>query len=186
MTRSQLGWFAAALLALAPAGAQAQISDDLVKIGVLTDMTGYYSDLAGAGSVLKIGPDGNPEQNGTINAPFTAIIPCSLSTGPTSGRPIVYGHGLLGTGAGEVTSGHLRNLSQTYGFVVAATDWQGMANEDILNILTITSDLTNFRQLSERLHQGILNTLVLAHLMGAPDGFAADPNFIYGGVPVID
>jgi hypothetical protein len=145
-----------------------------------------YTTFAGAGSVLKIGPDGNPEQNGTINAPFTAIIPCSLSTAPASGRPIVYGHGLLGTGAGEVASGHLRTLAQTYGFVVAATDWQGMANEDILNIFTITSDLTNFRQLSERLHQGILNTLVLAHLMGAADGLASDPNFIYGGVPVID
>jgi branched-chain amino acid transport system substrate-binding protein len=46
----------ALLLALAaPAGALAQakgISDGVVKIGVLTDMTGYYSDLAGPGSVL--------------------------------------------------------------------------------------------------------------------------------------
>ena len=51
MTRSQLGWFAAALLALAPAGAQAQISDDLVKIGVLTDLSGPASDPTGEGSV---------------------------------------------------------------------------------------------------------------------------------------
>jgi len=145
-----------------------------------------YTTFDGAGSVLKIGLDGNPQQNGIVNAPFTAIIPCSLSTVPQAGRPMVYGHGLLGTGAGEVASSHLRNLSQTYGFVVAATDWQGMSNADVGNILTITGDLTNFRQLSERLHQGILNTLVLAHLMGAPDGFAADPNFIYAGVPVID
>src|SRR5512135_1287623 len=29
-----------------------RISDGVVKIGVLTDMTGYYSDLAGPGSVL--------------------------------------------------------------------------------------------------------------------------------------
>jgi branched-chain amino acid transport system substrate-binding protein len=29
-----------------------KLSDGVVKIGVLTDMTGYYSDLAGAGSVL--------------------------------------------------------------------------------------------------------------------------------------
>jgi branched-chain amino acid transport system substrate-binding protein len=39
----------------APAGTLAQgkgISDGVVKIGVLTDMTGYYSDLAGPGSVL--------------------------------------------------------------------------------------------------------------------------------------
>ena len=32
--------------------AQEKISDGVVKIGVLTDMTGYYSDIAGPGSVL--------------------------------------------------------------------------------------------------------------------------------------
>ncbi len=42
------------LVALFAAGALAQdkVSDGVVKIGVLTDMTGYYSDLAGPGSVI--------------------------------------------------------------------------------------------------------------------------------------
>jgi branched-chain amino acid transport system substrate-binding protein len=42
-------------VALAAAGTLAappKVSDGVVKIGVLTDMTGYYSDLAGPGSVL--------------------------------------------------------------------------------------------------------------------------------------
>src|SRR5512142_1076387 len=41
-------------LALAAGGVRAapKVSDGVVKIGVLTDMTGYYSDLAGPGSVL--------------------------------------------------------------------------------------------------------------------------------------
>jgi branched-chain amino acid transport system substrate-binding protein len=45
---------AVALAALAATGAAAQdkVSDGAVKIGVLTDMSGYYSDLAGPGSVL--------------------------------------------------------------------------------------------------------------------------------------
>jgi branched-chain amino acid transport system substrate-binding protein len=42
----------AALLAASPAAAQGKVSGGVVKIGVLTDMTGYYSDLAGPGSVL--------------------------------------------------------------------------------------------------------------------------------------
>jgi branched-chain amino acid transport system substrate-binding protein len=43
----------AALVAVAvPAAAAEKVSDGVVKIGVLTDMTGYYSDLAGPGSVL--------------------------------------------------------------------------------------------------------------------------------------
>ena len=37
---------------LAGGFAQAQVSDNVVRIGVLTDMSGAYSDLAGTGSVL--------------------------------------------------------------------------------------------------------------------------------------
>ena len=42
----------AAALAALSCGAQAQISGGSVKIGVLTDLSGTYSDLAGSGAVL--------------------------------------------------------------------------------------------------------------------------------------
>ncbi len=44
----------AAALALAASGgaAQAQISDNVIKIGVLSDMSSLYTDLAGAGSIV--------------------------------------------------------------------------------------------------------------------------------------
>ncbi|MGZ5060628.1 MAG: ABC transporter substrate-binding protein [Usitatibacter sp.] len=42
---------AAAAMAFAAAGAQAQISGNVVKIGVLNDMSGLYADLGGQGSV---------------------------------------------------------------------------------------------------------------------------------------
>jgi len=45
----------AAAMALAmsfASGAQAQVSTDVVKIGLLIDMSGSYSDLSGAGSVV--------------------------------------------------------------------------------------------------------------------------------------
>jgi len=38
--------------ALGTAAAQAQISDNVIKIGVLSDMSSLYTDLAGAGSVV--------------------------------------------------------------------------------------------------------------------------------------
>jgi branched-chain amino acid transport system substrate-binding protein len=43
---------ALATLALAPGMASAQISDDVVKLGVLNDMSGLYADLGGQGSVV--------------------------------------------------------------------------------------------------------------------------------------
>ncbi len=42
----------ACALAALSLGAQAQVSDNVVKIGVLTDMSGTYSDLADSGAVL--------------------------------------------------------------------------------------------------------------------------------------
>jgi branched-chain amino acid transport system substrate-binding protein len=46
---------AVALLTLpAPGRAADKVSDGVVRIGVLTDMTGFYSDLAGPGSVLAV------------------------------------------------------------------------------------------------------------------------------------
>jgi branched-chain amino acid transport system substrate-binding protein len=42
---------AAAALALGATGAQAQVSDGIVKIGILTDMSSLYADLSGPGSV---------------------------------------------------------------------------------------------------------------------------------------
>ncbi|MFI5284306.1 MAG: ABC transporter substrate-binding protein, partial [Candidatus Dormibacterales bacterium] len=42
----------AALACCAAGSAAAQIRDGVVKVGVLTDMTGAYSDLAGPGSVI--------------------------------------------------------------------------------------------------------------------------------------
>lgn len=148
-----------------------------------------YTTFNGPGSVLNIDPDTNlPVRNGTASdIPFTAVIPCSL-VGPTpqGGRPVVYGHGLLGSGDGEITAGNLRTLANTYGFVLAATDWQGFSEHDLPVILGFLGDLSGFTKLSERLHQGVLNMLVLGRLMGSPAGFASHPAFQQDGMPLID
>ncbi len=151
-----------------------------------------YTTSDGPGSLLNIGPEGVPVANGVTHAPFTAIIPCSLvQPMPRAGRPIFYGHGLLGSGDGEITASNLRRLANTYGFVLAATDWQGFSQRDRGTVLGFIGDLGGFRKLPERSHQGILNQLVLGHLLGAADGLSAHPAFQYddgtgGMVSVID
>ncbi|HET6598744.1 MAG TPA: ABC transporter permease, partial [Burkholderiaceae bacterium] len=48
---SQLQKLAAAVaLAVAAGGAHAQVSDGVIKIGVLNDMSGLYADIGGPGS----------------------------------------------------------------------------------------------------------------------------------------
>jgi len=50
--RGLLGVAVAAALSLSLGTAQAQVSDNVIKIGVLSDMSSLYTDLAGAGSVV--------------------------------------------------------------------------------------------------------------------------------------
>jgi hypothetical protein len=148
-----------------------------------------WTTFNGPGSVLNIDSLTNlPVQNGVAtNVPFTVMIPCSLvNPTPAAGRPIFYGHGLLGSGFGEVTAGNLRTLADTYGFVIAATDWQGFSSADVPAIVGFIGELSGFPKLSERLHQGVLNQLVLARLLVSPTGLVSDPAFQYGGVPIID
>ena len=52
MAMNRLASFTAVALALGCAGAQAQYSDGVIKIGVMNDMSGTYADLSGQGSVI--------------------------------------------------------------------------------------------------------------------------------------
>jgi hypothetical protein len=145
-----------------------------------------WTTFDGPGSLLNVDPLTDlPVQNGTTEVPWVATIPCSLTSPGTPGRPIFYGHGLLGT-RDEVTAGNLRTLANTYGFVMAAVDWQGFSQSDLPTVFGFIGELSGFPKLSERLHQGVLNQLLMARLLKSPAGLASDPAFIYGGTPVID
>jgi branched-chain amino acid transport system substrate-binding protein len=52
MKGSVAAWLAAAALAALAGPARAQVSDDVVKIAVLDDMSGVYADITGQGGVL--------------------------------------------------------------------------------------------------------------------------------------
>ena len=52
MKRKLISVLLAAALGVSTMTAQAQLSGDMVKIGVMTDMTGVYGDLGGQGSVI--------------------------------------------------------------------------------------------------------------------------------------
>ena len=52
MKRKLLSSLIAGLGLVAAAGAQAQISGNVVKIGVMNDMSGVYADIGGPGSTL--------------------------------------------------------------------------------------------------------------------------------------
>ncbi|GAA4681635.1 hypothetical protein GCM10023347_40670 [Streptomyces chumphonensis] len=137
-----------------------------------------YLDRPGGppGSGMRYGPDGLPQRaEGNVQvAAFRCEIPRSALTRPA--WPGLYGHGLFGREA-EVGSGAVTAFAAEHHFVLCATKWQGMADEDVAHVARTLTDLSDFHTVPDRLQQGVLNTLWLGRLMTHPDGLAADPAF---------
>jgi hypothetical protein len=141
------------------------------------------------GLEVPLYPD--PESNtptripGNTAAPtFTCIVPRKALDGPQ--RVSLYGHGLFGRQS-EVTAGNVKTMAADHGFVFCATDWWGMADQDVPTTAgLILPDLSNFAILPDRVQQGMLNFLLLGRLAIHPQGLAADPGFQLGGHSVLD
>ncbi len=157
-----------------------------------------YLDQPGcpSGSRFDLGPDGMPQRipGNTITARFTCNIPRSAVQDDGSGgfevahkvRPSLYGHGLFGDYT-EVHSQNVRQLGNENGVMTCATDFIGMAEEDVgPEAVPALADLSKFPALPDRLQQGFLDFMYLGRLMIHPDGFASDPAFRFDGQSVID
>ncbi|MGH2735148.1 MAG: hypothetical protein ACRDKZ_06195 [Actinomycetota bacterium] len=131
--------------------------------------------------------DGLPARfagDGTVEAGFTCIVPRSAGADDPA-RLSLYGHGLLG-GRDEVEAGNVKSMAAEHNFTFCATDWIGMATEDVPNVATILADMSNFPTLADRVQQGMLDFLFLGRLMIHEQGLASDPAFQAEGGPLID
>jgi hypothetical protein len=144
----------------------------------------YLTGDGGPGERFALGPDGLPQRQAL---PFTATFTCNLpnSAVPGPARMSLYGHGLLGDQS-EVNGSLVRPMAATYNVAYCATDWIGMAEEDVGNAITILQDLSRFATLADRLQQGLLNFLFLGRLMKHRDGFSSHEAFQIDGAPAID
>ena len=123
---------------------------------------------------------GSPVWDGQTftNPPFTIAVPCSAmaNTGAVQARGVVLGHGLFGTGrdfVDQLIDAQVFANTTTGGLVAGATDWRGLSKGDIdplsqsFIVNQVLLDFDHFAALPDRLRQGQLNTLVLAHMMRA-------------------
>lgn len=143
------------------------------------------------------GDDGLPDRNPVsdfMDAEFTCKIPraafggaadAAAATAAVPARPSLYGHGLLGS-RDEVGAGNVRAMAQEHNFVFCAADWIGMSSGDIVNVLTILLDMSNFPTLADRAQQGFLNFMFLGRAMINAGGFCSDAAFRVGDACVID
>ncbi len=112
--------------------------------------------------VFNRGPDGLPAADGWREAPFLLLVPRVALGGPPVGL-IQHGHGLNGSRR-QTDSGHFHQTAAE-GYLYFGLDLIGMSSGDSTNTVGITYDINRFVWLADRLHQGIIESLLLARAM---------------------
>jgi hypothetical protein len=141
--------------------------------------------IGGGFNYSSTSPDATPtQQAGNVGtAQFDCIIPRAAAG--AAARASLYGHGLLGSRT-EVRAGNVKDMAAEHDFMFCATDWWGLAQADIPFDISALQNLNRFPAVTDRLQQGVLNTLLLGRLMANPNGFAAHAAFRQSGSPLFD
>lgn len=145
-----------------------------------------YLDQPGPGAHLLFGDDGMPEINAAMpwaDYPFKVLIPEQARTGP---RPLAgFGHGLFSE-MEEIVWSEIP-FTTSYGYIVFATNWIGMAGDDDrihVGAFIDNGTFEDFSTVTDRLHQGVLNHLLAMRLMSGR--FVDEPMIQLDGHSAID
>lgn len=126
--------------------------------------------------------DGTPKQNGTAEFEVLIHVPNAAKDKPC---PLLQqGHGLLGLKT-EGQNGVLASRAQHGCFVAFAVDLVGMAHDDETAVSdSVVKDIGSFKDMVDRQHQGLLNSLLAMRLMKTR--FVNEPLIQNGGHSAID
>src|SRR3546814_12139637 len=83
----------------------------------------------------------------TRTVPYVCSVPRSALSGEPA-KPVLYGHGLLGS-RNEAVGGSTRGL-RSNGYMPCAVDWAGMATGALLNVATLLQAMSQFPGDEER------------------------------------
>jgi hypothetical protein len=139
----------------------------------------YLQPNCDPGGRFALDAKGLPSQNGSYTAKFDCVIPrvtVDVPGAAAGNRASLYGHGLLGD-ATQVNATSQKTLAQAHGFVFCGTDTIGFSTSDVPNIIGILQNLGDFPELTDRVQQGMLNTLLLGRLMIHPQGLTSHAAF---------
>ena len=127
-------------------------------------------------------------QDGTLSFPFTMLVP---KVAETSGEPlplVIFGHGLFGSGRGNLGGGLQDKLAPVIndaGLIFIATDWIGLSSGDLELIITqVLPNLNRIQLITDRLQQSLVNNLILQET--AIESMSTDPNLTVGAYPLFD
>ena len=126
------------------------------ELEITFDMPLYLTQ-GETGGLLNLGENGLPAQNGTYAYKASMIVPLTARSAPAA--LMAYGHGQLGTRNAVLG---FREIAAEGNFATFSLDEKGLSEDDIPTLLqaTLGGDLSEFRSIAERMHQGILNFLM--------------------------
>jgi hypothetical protein len=160
------------------------VSGDIIREIQGTMWVPQYVNSPLPGAKLVLDANGIPVYQGMGTATFTVRIPFSLPGNGTTGMILQYGHGLFGSQE-EVHGGYLGQQANQHGYVLAASDWIGLSEDDAPVVAAMmATDLTNFAIVPDRCQQGMLHALFLMRLL-SNGVFANDPAMTFNGKPVL-
>jgi len=125
--------------------------------------------------ILNKDENGMPAYTGrTYKAPFVVHIPQCAQSATQPLRVMIFGHGLFGTAEGEMDSGYEKYLINTLCTIQIGTDWVGLAEYDVPDVIVYTvRDMNYFSVITDRLQQAHGNAIMLARLVKGT--FVKDP-----------
>ncbi|MBI4702762.1 MAG: hypothetical protein HY744_16700, partial [Deltaproteobacteria bacterium] len=122
------------------------------------------------GSRLARDAAGAVRQSGTVEVPFSVLVPKSVAALPPEAPParlLQFGHGFFG--GREEANDLVAQLADERGFVVVAADWWGMSKEDVSPLLDqLTTDLGGTMLFTDRVHQAMANFMAVAYAAAGP------------------
>jgi hypothetical protein len=113
---------------------------------------------------------GVPARQGTAEADLFVYVPDAVRDGPDGGAPVlVFGHGILGEPDDyldeEDDPSAVVEVANRLGAIVVGTTWRGLTADDQPDTIEVAADFGRFPELTDRLAQGVANTLALIRLL---------------------
>ena len=146
-----------------------------------------FVDSPEPGARLNLGEDGRVARNGTVEVPFSILVPDAVDSAPVGSPParvVQYGHGFFGSREEALSDWAIAFMNET-STVFAVVDWWGMARDDMLvvanDVLTEPSKTLRF---TERVHQAMANQMALARALRTT--IAELDELQRGGAPIYD
>jgi hypothetical protein len=120
--------------------------------------------------VFALGDDGLPVAQGTTEAYLYVHVPESVRDAAPGTVPVmIFGHGILSEPDEYLDEDDdpsaVIELADRMGAIVVATKWRGLTYDDQPEAIAVASDFARFPELTDKLAQGVANTLALIRLV---------------------